>query len=202
MKKHHFNKTILMSILVFAVCIFGFIQTAVAAPGDITTAAGISPVTTDAFGNVLSRGGFSGDDGLATEAELDGPRGVFVDAAGNLFIADFGNHRIRKVDAQTGIITTVAGSGPTDPWNGGFSGDGGPATEARLNSPEDVIVDASGNLLIADTGNHRIRRVDRQTGIITTIAGIGASRVEVILLPSEKSRRSGSRFLRRWRSGY
>ena len=113
--------------------------------------------------------GFSGDGGSATEATLDGPEGVTMDGAGNLFIADTFNHRIRKVDASTGIITTVAGSGPTGILNGGFSGDGGPATAATLKEPEGIAVDSAGNLFIADSRNNRIRRVDAVTGIMTTV---------------------------------
>ena len=110
--------------------------------------------------------GFSGDGGPATEARLDRPYGVAVDGAGNLFIADRDNRRIRKVDSA-GVITTVAGTGET-----GFSGDGGPATEARLFSPWGVAVDGTGNLFIADEANDRIRKVD-SAGVITTVAGTG-----------------------------
>jgi hypothetical protein len=94
---------------------------------------------------------------------------TLVDGSGNLFIADTSN-RIRWVDALTGVITTVAGNGVA-----GFSGDGGPAFAAQLNfNPGfSFFIDGSGNLLIADTGNNRIRRVDAVTGIITTIAGNG-----------------------------
>src|SRR6185369_9903081 len=109
---------------------------------------------------------FSGDGGPAINAGLT-PFGIAVDATGNIFIADFLNSRIRRVD-RSGIITTVAGSG-----NIGFSGDGGPATRANLTGPTDVAVDAAGNIFIADAGNHRIRRVDIRTGIITTVAGSG-----------------------------
>ncbi len=112
--------------------------------------------------------GFSGDGGLAISAQLQGPQGVFVDAAGNIFIADTDNNSVRKVD-PFGIITTVAGiSGAV----GAFSGDGGPAISARLQNPHGIFVDASGNLFIADTGNNCIRKVDA-AGIITTVAGIG-----------------------------
>ena len=110
--------------------------------------------------------GFSGDGGPAVQAQLSSPRGVAVDGAGNLFIADLGNHRIRKVDAS-GVITTVAGTGVL-----GFGGDGGPAVQAQLYSPFDVVVDGAGNLFIADTDNHRIRKVDA-SGVITTVAGTG-----------------------------
>ncbi|MEE8062232.1 MAG: HYR domain-containing protein, partial [Gemmatimonadales bacterium] len=110
--------------------------------------------------------GFSGDGGPATTAALNSPFGVAVDAAGNLFIADVINNRIRKVDTS-GIITTVAGNGTV-----GFSGDGGPATTAALAFPSGVAVDAAGNLFIADQINQRIRKVDT-SGIITTVAGNG-----------------------------
>ena len=105
--------------------------------------------------------GFSGDGGPATSASLQGPFGIAVDATGNLFIADTSNNRIRKV-STSGIITTVAGSG-----NAGFSGDGGPATSASLDTPLGVTVDASGNLFISDSGNNRIREVQ-------TVSALGA----------------------------
>jgi hypothetical protein len=114
--------------------------------------------------------GFSGDGFPATSASLGDPSGVAVDAFGNLFIADERNHRIRRVDAASGIITTVAGNGIR-----GFSGDGGLATSASLRNPFDVALDAAGNLFIADASNHRIRRVDAASGIITTVAGGGFS---------------------------
>src|ERR1022692_3677373 len=126
----------------------------VSAGGIITTVAGTGTA------------GFSGDGGLAMAAQMSSPAGVLVDAAGNLFIADAGNQRIRKVSAG-GIITTVAGTGTA-----GFSGDGGPATDAQLSVPYGVAVDAFGNLFIADTGNQRIRTVSA-SAIIATIAGTG-----------------------------
>jgi hypothetical protein len=112
--------------------------------------------------------GFSGDDGPATTAQLMGPRGLAVAADGNLYIADFGNHRVRRVGLSSGRITTVAGTGTA-----GFSGDDGLATAAQLANPTAVAVDAAGNLYIADNGNHRVRRVD-PSGVITTVAGTGA----------------------------
>ena len=112
-------------------------------------------------------GGYSGDGGSATAAQLDYPHGVTVDGTGNLYIADTHNHRIRKVDTS-GVITTVAGNGV-----GGYSGDGGAATAAQLNSPQSVTIDDTGNLYIADRNNHRIRKVDI-SGVITTVAGNGA----------------------------
>jgi len=105
--------------------------------------------------------GYSGDGGPATQAQLNYPDGVEVDAADNLYIVDSHNHRIRKVDAGG------AGNG-TD----GYSGDGGPATQAQLNYPDGVVVDTAGNLYIADRYNYRVRKVDAD-GIITTIAGDG-----------------------------
>ena len=109
--------------------------------------------------------GFSGDDGLATSAAFNTPLGLARDSAGNLYIADLANSRIRKV--TNGVITTVAGNGTL-----GFSGDGGPATSAQLSGPSNVAVDSAGNLYIVDTGNQRIRKVSN--GIITTVAGNGA----------------------------
>jgi len=98
--------------------------------------------------------GFSGDGGPAVKASLSYPIGLTVDGAGSLYIADTGNSRIRKV-TTSGIITTVAGNGQTE-----FSGDGGPPTAASLHNPQSVAVDATGNLLIADSFNFRIRKVD------------------------------------------
>ena len=111
-----------------------------------------------------------GDGGPATNAEFCSIVGIAVDHDGNVFVADFCDHRVRRVDAQTQVITTVAGSGQA-----GFSGDGGPATAAELDCPNDVTVDPDGNLYIADTLNHRIRRLDVSTGIVTTVAGNGTS---------------------------
>jgi uncharacterized protein (TIGR03437 family) len=125
----------------------------------------VSGVITTVAGNGMFR--FSGDGGPATAAQLWNPAGVAVDASGNLFIADSINNRIRKVSAS-GLISTVAGNG-----NYGFSGDGGPATAASLRDPQSVAVDGSGNLLIADLTNDRIRMVSASTGVITTVAGNG-----------------------------
>jgi sugar lactone lactonase YvrE len=132
-----------------------------ATTGIITTVAGSGP-------NGLGTGSFSGDGGPATGATLNAPLAVAVDAEGNLFISDSSNHRIRGVDASTGIITTVAGTGFQ-----GFSGDGSPATEARLLFPDGVVVDGAGNLFLADRRNDRIRRVEATTDIIETVAGTG-----------------------------
>ena len=115
---------------------------------------------------VVGNGGWgpSGDGGPAVSAHLSGPRGLTVDQAGNLFIADTGNNEIRMV-TPAGVISTVAGNGTA-----GFSGDGGSATSAQLNHPVAVAVDASGNIFIADQHNNRIRMVN-SAGIISTVTG-------------------------------
>jgi sugar lactone lactonase YvrE len=170
-----------------------------AVTGAVTTAAG--------------RGGpsFGGDGGPATEAGLSSPSGVALDTTGNLFIADTGNGSVRRVDASTGTISTVADGfvGPTslaigaagdvfvgDYWGyrvwridgssgdvialagtgtGGFSGDGGPATAADISNVSKIALDESGNVLLADTSNNRLRKVNAATGVITTVAGVGGS---------------------------
>jgi len=132
----------------------------------------IREVDTDGFNTTVAGNGasrYSGDNGLATNASLSYPCGVAVDACGNLFIADTVNNLIRKVDTN-GIITTVAGNYST---GGTYGGDGGPATNASLNYPSVAVVDASGNLVIADAGNNVMREVGTN-GIITTVAGNGS----------------------------
>jgi hypothetical protein len=110
--------------------------------------------------------GYSGDGGPATLAELDAPQGIKIDPIGNIYFIDEGNFILRKVDTL-GIISTVAGNG-----NQGFSGDGGNATNASLNFPKSLAIDAFGNIFISDWGNNRIRKIDT-AGIITTFAGTG-----------------------------
>jgi trimeric autotransporter adhesin len=110
--------------------------------------------------------GFGGDGGQAIAAKLSSPTGVAVDAAGNLFIADRGNNRVRKVSAA-GVISTLAGDGSS-----AFGGDGGPATSAKINFPFGVAVDAAGNVFITDGGNFRVRKVT-PGGVISTVAGSG-----------------------------
>jgi NHL repeat-containing protein len=126
--------------------------------GTITTVAG------------TGKPGFAGDGGKATAAQLDGPFSLVVDGAGDLFIAEnpvpYGRstyHRVRKVRPD-GIITTVVGTGKA-----GFSGDGGKATDARLNTPSSLAVDTAGNLFVSDYNNYRVRKIDAVTGMITTV---------------------------------
>jgi hypothetical protein len=136
--------------------------------GIITTVAGVGPSATFVKGpwvpGVQQKGG---DGGPATQGVLESPWGITFDAQGNLYIADRDHDAIRKVDPN-GIITTVAGTGQR-----GYSGDGGPATRAKLNRPLGVVFDAAGNMYIADENNARIRKVDAN-GIITTVGGTGS----------------------------
>lgn len=114
--------------------------------------------------------GFSGDGGLATAAQLNNPTGIALDTAGNVYVTDLGNQRIRKITIATGNITTIAGVGTT-----GFSGDGGSATAAEFNNPTGIAVDDSGNVYVSDLNNQRIRKISKTTGNINTIAGTGVS---------------------------
>jgi sugar lactone lactonase YvrE len=129
------------------------------ASGTITTIAGSGPTG-------VNMGSFSGDGAAATNATLQEPWGIAFDGAGNLYIADRDNNRVRRVD-PAGRITTVAGTGESD-----YSGDGGPALEARLCGPQGLAIDGAGDLFIADDCNDRVRRVDHD-GRITTVAGTG-----------------------------
>jgi sugar lactone lactonase YvrE len=133
----------------------------IAPDGTITTVAGNGTA------------GFSGDGGPAVLAQLHSPLAIAIDREGNLYVADSWNNRIRKVGVD-GIITTIAGSGGTDGYYT-YSGDGGPATAARLGNPHGVAVDSSGSVYIGDSGNNRVRKVTAG-GIITTIAGTGDGR--------------------------
>jgi hypothetical protein len=126
-------------------------------PGMITTYAG------------TGANGYSGDGGPATSAQVKNPEGVAVASNGDVYFTDTDNHAVRRVAYVTGVITTVAGTG-----NPGYTGDGGAATSAHLKFPEDVIVTPNGDLYIADTGNHVIRKVLASTGTITTVAGNGS----------------------------
>ncbi len=115
--------------------------------------------------------GFAGDGGPADRALLNGPFDLCFDRAGNLYFSDTFNNRIRRVDAASAVITTIAGNGDK-----GYAGDGGPATQAALDEPYGVVIDRAGNLYIADRLNRRVRRVDATTGVITTLAGTGEAR--------------------------
>jgi hypothetical protein len=128
----------------------------VSTSGIITTVAGVST-------------GYSGDGGQATAAELSTPYDVALDGAGNIYIADASNARIRKVTVSTGIISTIAGNG-----HAGYSGDGSAATAAEINNPLGVGVDSYGNIYIAEQGNNRIRIVNT-SGVISTFAGNGTA---------------------------
>ncbi|MDB5101062.1 MAG: repeat-containing protein [Cyanobacteria bacterium RYN_339] len=110
--------------------------------------------------------GSSGDGSAATAAEFYRPRQAVSDAAGNIFVADEGNHKVRRIDAKTGKITTVAGNG-----KGSYGGDNGPGAQAALFNPRCVALDGAGNLYIGDQTNARIRRVDAKTQVITTVVG-------------------------------
>jgi DNA-binding beta-propeller fold protein YncE len=112
--------------------------------------------------------GYSGDGGPAISASLNMPHELRFDKHGDLFIVERDNHVVRKVDMKTKLISTFAGIGTA-----GFSGDGGSATKAQLRSPHSIAFDRSGNLLICDVGNHRIRRINAKTGVIETYAGTG-----------------------------
>jgi hypothetical protein len=152
------------------------LSTAVLAGGGLfASAAGATtpPQITTVAGNYKLGGGYSGDGGVAVNAQLHSPTGVALDVAGSLYISDTANNRVRKVVMPTAInqdiISTVAGNG-----SAGFSGDGGPATQASLDKPTGVAVDSHGNIYIADTLNNRIREVNT-SGTITTIAGGGGA---------------------------
>ena len=114
------------------------------------------------------KAGYSGDGGPATNADLNDPYEVRFDTDGNMYFVEMLNAIVRRVDAATGQISTIAGTGER-----GFSGDGGPALRAMFNRPHSIALDGKGSLYIADIGNHRIRRVDLATGIVTTFAGTG-----------------------------
>jgi hypothetical protein len=124
--------------------------------GTITTVAG------------TGEAGYSGESGPATKAQFNEPYSLAVDRNGDIYVVDRLNASIRKIDAATGIITTVAGTGQP-----GYSGDGGPGSRAQLREPNDCFLDGKGGLLIADIQDQRVRRLDLATGIITTFAGNG-----------------------------
>jgi streptogramin lyase len=118
--------------------------------------------------------GYAGDGGPATKAKLNEPYEVRFDRAGNILFVEMKNHLIRRVDAKTGVISTVGGTGKA-----GFGGDGGPAVEAQFNMPHSIALDSEDNLYVADIGNHRIRKIDARTGIVHSIAGNGEKKLPV-----------------------
>ena len=111
---------------------------------------------------------YAGDGGPAAGASFSAPHEIRFDAGGNLFVVERDAHVVRRVDASTRVVTTVAGTGEA-----GFSGDGGPATDAQLRQPHSIAFDAQGNLLICDIGNGRVRSVDMRAGTISTVSGTG-----------------------------
>jgi DNA-binding beta-propeller fold protein YncE len=112
--------------------------------------------------------GYGGDDGVALDATFNWPHEVRADPEGNLYVADTRNHVIRKIDASTRVVTTIAGDGTE-----GFAGDGGKGRAVRFRQPHSIVLDGTGGLLVADTVNHRLRRIDLETGVVTTISGTG-----------------------------
>jgi DNA-binding beta-propeller fold protein YncE len=113
--------------------------------------------------------GYSGDGGPAARALLNNPFDLAFDPSGSLCFSDTFNHCIRRIDARTGVITTIAGTGER-----GFAGDGSPATQAQMNEPYGIVIDRAGNIYVADRKNSRVRRIEDASGIITTLAGDGA----------------------------
>jgi sugar lactone lactonase YvrE len=138
----------------------------------INNAVRMIAATTGVITTVAGNGtpGYGGDGSAAVLAQLNYPAATTMDSAGNLYIADSSNSRIREVAAKTGIITTFAGNGQY-----GYAGDGGPATAAELEFPQGVVVDASGSVYLADTNSHVIRKVTAGTGVISTVAGVRAA---------------------------
>lgn len=134
--------------------------------------------------------GYSGDGGPATSAALNEPYEIRFDADSNIFFVERLNHCVRRVDAKTGLISTIAGTGTA-----GFSGDGGPAVKAQFNEPHSIAFDLRGDLYIADVKNNRIRKVDMATGIVTTFAGTGEKKPTLGGAPFDKASLHGPRAL-------
>lgn len=137
----------------------------------VTASTGIITTVAGNFAKAGFTGGYSGDGGAATSAELDYPIAIALDGAGNLYIADNVNRVIRKVTASTGVITTVAGNATKGGPSSGYSGEGGPATNASIAQPGGVAVDSDGNIYFTDTYNGLVLKVTVSTGIISTVAG-------------------------------
>ncbi|MDG0811367.1 NHL domain-containing protein [Cohnella rhizosphaerae] len=168
------GRKIVGSILIICLAIASIIAMN---PQANANAAGYGIISTIAGSGSYS---YSGDGGDASLAKFSLPGSIAVDSGKNIYIGDTGNYRVRKIDASTNIVTTVAGTGES-----GYSGDGGLATAAALGRIDGIAIDAAGNLYIADGKNFRIRKVDAVSKIITTVAGTG-----------------GIRIFRRWRSGH
>src|SRR5438067_10578539 len=113
--------------------------------------------------------GFSGDGGPGVQAQINNPYGLTIGPDGALYFCEIGNHRVRRLDLKSGIISTAAGSGEK-----GYAGDGGPALAASLNEPYEVAFDTAGNMYFAEMQNHVVRRVDAKTRIVSTVAGTGS----------------------------
>jgi DNA-binding beta-propeller fold protein YncE len=131
---------------------------------------------------------YTGDGGPATTASFNAPHEIRFDRAGHLFVVERDAHVVRRIDAKTRIVTTIAGTGVA-----GFSGDGGPATAAQFRQPHSIAFDANGNLLVCDIGNQRIRLIDMKTGVISTFAGTGERRATPDEAPLEGTPLNGPR---------
>lgn len=132
--------------------------------------------------------GYAGDGGPARQASLNMPYDMAWDSSGNLYFVELGNHCVRRVDAKSGIISTVAGNGKK-----GFAGDGGLAKDAVFNQPHSLAINPAGDLFVCDIGNHRIRRIDLKTGMISTWAGDGKPRTSADGSPITGSSLQGPR---------
>jgi DNA-binding beta-propeller fold protein YncE len=154
---------------------------------------GMAPLTWAEKLVLIAGGGTGGDGTEASKAAMGQPFGVAIDAQGNLFIADYSEHRVRKVDPK-GVISTVAGTGKA-----GFGGDGGKATEGQFNHMHDLVVAGNGDIYIADSDNLRVRKIDAKTGILSTVAGNGEKKIAGDGGPGEKASLDGVASL--WLSG-
>jgi sugar lactone lactonase YvrE len=155
--------TVSTSETVVAIAAYGYAQSKPAS-AQYYIASSQTPFIYTIAGN--SSWGYAGDGGSANFASLNSPSATALDSAGNIYIADSGNNVVRRVDAKTGVITTVAGTG-----SAGYSGDNGPAIAAQLSSPVGLVIDGAGNIYVADYVNDVVRRIEAGTGIITTYAG-------------------------------
>jgi sugar lactone lactonase YvrE len=130
------------------------------------------PLSAQTIATIAGTGiaGFSGDGGPGVEAQVNNPYGLVTGPDGALYFCEIGNHRVRRLDLKTGVISTAAGSGQK-----GYAGDGGPALDASLNEPYEVRFDVAGNMFFAEMQNHVVRRVDGKTHLISTVAGTGVA---------------------------